>query len=158
MNMSTFIDLLEGEFEEAFQVKDKKSLHRTVLLLSENLVEKRDYASEQADLKSDVKIIAEKMGEGFARMDIRFEALQKQIDQRFEAVQNQMDQRFGAVQIQMDQRFEASQKQMGQRFDGVNRNHEDLQKQMNSRFNTNVTLMAIGFVVITVLMSLYNFF
>ena len=144
--MSAFIDLLEGEFEEAFQVKDKKSLHRTVLLLSENLVEKRDYAREQGDLKSDVKIIAEKMDEGFARMDIRFEALQNQVDQRFEAVQNQLDQRFGAVQNQLDQRFESAEKR-----------HKDMQIQMNSRFNTNVTLLSIGFVVITVLMSQYNF-
>ena len=38
--MDEMVEVLERELEEAFGVKDKKSLHRYVLLLTENIAGK----------------------------------------------------------------------------------------------------------------------
>ncbi len=92
--MEAIVEVLEQELEEAFEVKNKKSLHRYVLLLSENIVRKESYEKEQLEIKSDIRIMAEIVKQGFERMDKRFE----QVDKRFE----QVDKRFE----QVDKRFE----------------------------------------------------
>ena len=99
--MEAIAEVLEHELEDAFEVKNKKSLHRYVLLLTDNIVKKESYDKQQLEIKSDIKILAEVVKQGFERMDKRFEAVDRrfeQVDKRFE----QVDKRFEAV----DKRFE----------------------------------------------------
>ena len=81
--MEEYADILEHELESAVEVKDKHSLHRAVRLIAENTVGRREYDSGIGQLKSDVRLIAERM-----------ESMQTQMNQRFEAMQTQMDRRF----------------------------------------------------------------
>ena len=74
-------------------------------------------------------------------MATRFEA----IDRRFEVV----DRRFES----MDKRFEA----MDQRFVDSNQRLADTQRYMEKRFDTLQWMWAGGFLLVTVLMSLYQF-
>ncbi len=115
--MQPIIEVLEQELEEAFEVKNKKSLHRYIVLLTENIVKKESYEKEQLEIRHDIKTLAELMKQGFESMDRRFEALQQQMDKRFEAV----DKRFEILQHGMDKRFEALQHQMDKRFEDINR-------------------------------------
>ena len=78
--MEELSDILEQELENAVEVKDKNSLHRYVRLLVDNTVGKQRYESCIGELKSDVRLIAERIDQGFKRMDERFEA----VDKRFE--------------------------------------------------------------------------
>ena len=82
--MDAIIEILEQELEEAVEVKDKKSLHRYIVLLTENIVKKESYEKEQLEIKNEIKTLAELMKQGFESMDRRFEALQQQMDVRFE--------------------------------------------------------------------------
>ena len=70
----------------ALEVKDERSLHNYVLLLTESLVQRDEYMIEGGTIKSDIRSIAETMGEGFRRMDERFEG----VDKRFEELIGQM--------------------------------------------------------------------
>jgi len=100
-SMEAITEVLEHELEEAFEVKNKKSLHRYVLLLTDNIIKKESYEKQQLEIRSDIKILAEVVKQGFERMDKRFEAVDKRfetVDKRFETV----DKRFEAV----DKRFE----------------------------------------------------
>jgi len=99
--MEAITEVLEHELEEAFEVKNKKSLHRYVLLLTDNIIKKESYEKQQLEIRSDIKILAEVVKQGFERMDKRFEAVDKRfetVDKRFETV----DKRFETV----DKRFE----------------------------------------------------
>ena len=82
--MDAIIEILEQELEEAVEVKDKKSLHRYIVLLTENIVKKESYEKEQLEIKNEIKTLAELMKQGFESMDKRFESLQHQMDVRFE--------------------------------------------------------------------------
>ena len=73
--MEAIAEVLEHELEEAFEVKNKKSLHRYVLLLADNIIKKESYAKQQLEIKSDIKILAEVVEQGFERMDKRFESM-----------------------------------------------------------------------------------
>ena len=57
--MDAMMEVLEQELESAFEVKDKKSLHRYVLLLTENIVRKESYEKQQLETKNDIKLLAE---------------------------------------------------------------------------------------------------
>ena len=129
--MTSFVELLEGELQEAFEIKDQRSLHRYVMLLEQSLVSRTEYMQDSGSIKSDVALLAESMREGFKRMDERFAA----VDKRFEDLIGQMNSRFEMV----DKRF------------------EDLIGQMNSRFTMMFTFMTIGFTSLTVLISLFKF-
>jgi hypothetical protein len=92
--MDAMMEILEQELEGAFEVKDKKSLHRYIVLLTENIVKKESYDKEQYEIKSDIKILAELVKQGFERMDKRFEAVDKRfeaVDRRFEDVNSRFD-------------------------------------------------------------------
>lgn len=106
--MDAIAAVLEHELEEAFEVKNKKSLHRYVMLLADNIVKKENYEKDQSDVRSDIAILAENMKLGFERTDQRFE----EMNQRFEAMQIQMDRRFDAV----DKRFDAVDKRFSMMF------------------------------------------
>jgi len=112
--MEVIAEVLEHELEEAFEVKNKKSLHRYVLLLTDNIVKKESYEKQQLEIRSDIKILAEIVKQGFERMDKRFEA----VDKRFEAV----DKRFEAV----DKRFE----QVDTRFEQIESRLTELSRRM----------------------------
>lgn len=85
--MEVMAEILEHELEGAFEVKDKKSLHRYVALLTENIVKKESYEKEQQGIRSDIKELAQIVRLGFERMDERFEA----VDKRFEQVDKRFD-------------------------------------------------------------------
>ena len=92
--MDTIIEVLEQELEEAVEVKSKKSLHRYILLLTENIVKRETYQKEQLEIKNDIKTLTELMKQGFEQMEKRFESLQHQMDKRFEDMYHYMDKRF----------------------------------------------------------------
>ena len=125
--MDTMVEILEHELEEAFEVKSKKSLHRSVVILAENIVQKSVYEQNILEIKSDIKVLAEIMKQGFESMDKRFEA----VDKRFEDMYNYMNKRFEAV----DKRFE----------------------DMNKRFSMMFTFMNIGFSIIILITVLFKF-
>jgi len=129
--MEEYADILEHELESAVEVKDKHSLHRAVRLIAENTVGRREYDSGIGQLKSDVKLIAERMEQGFQRMDERFEAIQTQMDQRFEA---------------SDKRFEAMQTQMDRRFD-----------EAGAKTRLQTAFLGLGFTIVTTAVMLVNF-
>ncbi len=143
--MDAMVEVLEEELEGAFEVKDKKSLHRYVLLLTENIVKKENYEKQQFEIKSDIRTLAELIKQGFERMDKRFEA----VDKRFESLQIQMDKRFEAV----DKRFESLQIQMDKRFQAVDKRFED----MNKRFSMMFTFMNIGLGILIAITVLFKF-
>lgn len=159
--MEELANILERELKEAFQVKDPDSLHRSAQLIAERLVEQQTYDRDHAAILNELKELSSSMKRGFALMEERFAALQKQMDERFtaqdkhfEAMQKQMDARFEAVQKQMDVRFEAVQKQMDERFTAQNLRFED----MNKRFDSMQRLIGVGFTVLAVLIAGFNMF
>ena len=125
--MEEYADILEHELESAVEVKDKNSLHRAVRLIAEQTVGRREYDSGIGQLKSDVRLIAERMEQGFQRMDERFEA----VDKRFEAMQTQMDRRFD---------------DMNSRFD-----------DQSGKFRMLYIFLTLGFTIVTTAMMLVNF-
>ncbi len=139
--MSAIAEILEQELEEAVEVKNKKSLHRYIVLLTENIVRKENCDKDQNEIRSDIKILAEIVKQGFERMDKRFEA----IDRRFEAV----DKRFEAV----DKRFEDIYRYMDKRFEAVDKRFED----MNKKQSMMLTFMNLGFGIIILLTILFKF-
>ena len=132
--MEAMMEVLEQELEGAFEVKDKKSLHRYIVLLTENIVRKESYEKEQLEIRSDIKTLAEIVKQGFEYMEKRFET----VDKRFEDMQKYMDKRFEAV----DKRFES-----------VDKRFED----MNKKFSMMFTFMNIGFTIIVLLTVLFKF-
>ncbi len=77
------MQIMEHELFNAMEHKDKDALHRFVLLLHEQT----EKISEIDGIKSDIKIIAETMQQGFKQTEKRFEQIEKrfeQVDKRFE--------------------------------------------------------------------------
>ena len=92
--MNEIVEILEGELENAVEIKDRKSLHRYVVLMVDTVVGRKEYESSSqrmeaqlSGLRSDVALIAERMEQGFARMDERFSA----VDRRFEDMNKRFD-------------------------------------------------------------------
>ena len=139
LTIEALSQILEEELENAFEAKDKKSLHRYVLLLSQNMIHRDRHDREYHRLRSDIKEIALRIERMQERMDARFEA----IDKRFEIV----DKRFEDNQKTLDKRFEENQKFINVRFDSI-----------DQRFKMMLTFLSIGFATLALLMSLYNFF
>ena len=136
--MNQLAEMLEEELEGAFELKDKKSLHRYVVLLANNLVQKDAYDHNITELRSDIKVLAETMKQGFESIDKRFEDMYKYMDKRFEDMYKYMDKRFG---------------DMNKRFEDMNKRFED----MNKRFNMMFTFMNIGFGIIILITILFKF-
>ncbi|RKX81775.1 MAG: hypothetical protein DRP57_11335 [Spirochaetes bacterium] len=128
-DMTNIAQILEEELSEAFEVRNEKALKRYVSLLLESLMEKEKAENEFHELKSDLKIIAETMKEGFRLMEKRFEQIDRrfeQVDKRFEDMYHYMDKRFE----QVDKRFE----QVDKRFEQVDKRFEDMYHYMDKRF------------------------
>ena len=81
--MNNLAEILEQELEEAVEVKSKKSLHRYVVLLTENVIQKSAYQQNTNEPKSDVKVLAETMKVGFNSVDKRFEDMNKRFNMMF---------------------------------------------------------------------------
>ncbi len=103
LSMESFTEILEEELENSFEVKDRKALHRSVLILAEHVVSKEKHGYEYqalrddiAEVKSDVKVLAETMRQGFESIDKRF----VDFNQRFEDMNKRFEdvnQRFNMV-------------------------------------------------------------
>jgi AAA+ superfamily predicted ATPase len=151
MDMENLAEILEEELAEAFEVKNRKSLHRYVMLLTKQHVDQQTHDKQYQELRSDIKEVVRAMEQGFLRMDERFGALQKQMDERFGALQKQMDERFKSQERRfedMNRRFE----DMNYRFEDMNHRFED----MNNRFNGLQKLISIGFVVLAFIIAAFN--
>jgi flagellar capping protein FliD len=122
--------LLEEELSEAVEVKNPKSFHRFILLLTENLVEKQRHEEVTNEIRSDLKEVIIIMRERFEAVDKRFES----VDKRFESV----DKRFE----DMNKRFE----DMNNRFDG-----------MNKRFSGLQWAIGLGFTILAIMMTVYQY-
>ncbi|NOZ61969.1 MAG: hypothetical protein GXO74_09845 [Calditrichaeota bacterium] len=97
--MKDLAELLERELEGAFEVKDKKSLHRYVKLLTANIVDKGSYDQNMIEQKSDIRLLAETMKEGFKAIDKRFEDMQRYMDKRFEDMNKRFNMMFTFMNI-----------------------------------------------------------
>jgi hypothetical protein len=93
--MENYADILEHELESAVEVKDKSSLHRYIQLLVENTIGKPKYSSDMGELKSDVRLIAERIETMQKQMNERFEV----IDKRFETVDKRFDDMAGRFRM-----------------------------------------------------------
>ena len=97
--MEAMMEVLEQELEGAFEVKDKKSLHRYIVLLTENIVRKESYEKEQLEIRSDIKTLAEIVKQGFEHTDKRFEDIQRNMDKRFEDMNKKFSMMFTFMNI-----------------------------------------------------------
>jgi len=147
--MDAMVEVLEQELEGAFEVKDRKSLHRYVLLLTENIVRKESYEKQQLEIKSDIKILAESQKQGFELMAERFE----NIDRRFEDLINSINKRFE----QVDKRFEDLTNSINKRFEQVDKRFEDMFRYMDKRFedmNNRFTDMSKKFTMSSTILNI----
>ena len=125
--MKSIVSILEQELEGAVDIKDKDFLHRFITLMAESFAQKDEYMTDTGSMRSDIQILAESMKQNFERVDKRFEA----VDKRFEDMQLHMDRRFEAV----DKRFD----------------------DMNKRFTMMFSFVTISFVVLSTLVTVYQF-
>ncbi|MFP4066513.1 MAG: hypothetical protein ACLFS5_03360 [Spirochaetaceae bacterium] len=148
--MNDIVGLLESELEAAFQVKDRKSLHRYVVMMVDRFASReteqerfsqldRTMGQGFTELEEDVRSIAESMRAGFSRMDERFEAMDRRFEARFEA---------------MDRRFEEQNERFKARSDAVDKHFDDV----NKRFNMLVVLMSVFFTVLAGMMTTLRIF
>ena len=93
--MNHLAEILEHELEEAVEIKNKKSLHRYVILLADNVVQKSTYQQNTDEVKSDIKVLAETMKVGFQAVDKRFEDMNK----RFEDMNKRFNMMFTFMNI-----------------------------------------------------------
>ena len=70
--MESLAELLEQELEEAVEVKNRKSLHRYITLLSEGLAHRERNEREHSEFRETFIRIDTRIEEGFKRMDERF--------------------------------------------------------------------------------------
>ena len=82
--MESLADILEQELEEAVEVKNKRSLHRYITLLTENLVRQDRNEREHSEFREAIIRNDTRIEEGFKRMDQRFESMQSSMDKRFD--------------------------------------------------------------------------
>ena len=152
--MSDIVDLLEHELEEAFEVKDRKSMHRYVVLMVDRFAFRASQEQAHERIHSEIRDLTAEMKAGFERMDARFAANDRRfeaMDQRFEDMNQSFEARFAAVDKRFDdvnKRFEAVDK----RFEDVNRRFED----MNKRFNTLVALHSVTFTILAALITVFG--
>ena len=176
MTVESLADILEQDLEEAVEVKNKKSLHRYITLLTENIVRKDRYEREHTEFREVFLQIGTRIEEGFRRMDEHFGFMDKrfthvekrfeQVDKRFEQVEKkfeQVDKRFEQVEKrfeqvekrfeQSDKRFESMQADMNRRFEKVDERFES----MDVRFNRVTAFLTAGFAFLAVLITVFRF-
>lgn len=105
-----------------------------------------------ATIEQELKDQRELMAVRFEAVDRRFEEMGKRSDERFDEMGKRSDERFAAVSVRfedMNKRFE----DMNQRFEDMNKRFED----MNKRFGSMQWLVGGAFVVIGVMMTVFEF-
>ena len=151
MTVDSLATVLEQELEGAVDVKDKKSLHRYILLLTENLVKEDRFERDIGEIKSDVRVIAESMRQGFANMDRRFEDMNGRFDdvnKRFDDVNNRFE--------DVNSRFE----DVNSRFEDVNKRFDDVNKRFDEngkRTTTMFTYLNIVLGILVLITVLFKF-
>ncbi len=129
--MNNLAEILEEELEEAVEVKNKKSLHRYITLLTQNLAERQAVDRQLVEINNKIEILTRTMKVGFENMEKRFTDLIHYIDKRFEDMQKYMNKRFEDMQKYMDRRFEDMHKYMDKRFEDMNKRFVDMNKKIN---------------------------
>ena len=156
--MESIAEILEQELENAVEVKDQKALHRYILLLTESVVSRENYKKDVTELKSEIRLLAETMKQGFASMDKRFEDVNSRfgdINTRFEDFNRRFD--------DVNQRFEDVNKRfddVNQRFEDVNKRFEDVNQRFNDmdrRFTMMFAFMNIGFTILILITVIFKF-
>ena len=140
--MVDFARILEEELEEAVEVKNRKSLHRYITLLTENIAMKEENRMEHNEFQQEL-----------IKIDGRFNQMIIEVREGF----NRMDQRFESMQTNMNQRFEAIQTNTDKRFEASDNRFELLECQFNKRFSMMFSFITIGFVVLATMMSVFQF-
>lgn len=97
--MNNLAEILEHELEQAVEVKNRQSLHRYVVLLAENIVRKSDYEKSVIENRSEIRLLAETMKEGFKAVDKRFEDMYKYMDKRFEDMNKRFNMMFTFMNV-----------------------------------------------------------
>ena len=164
--MSDLARKIQEELKLAFAVRDEEALGRAARTIAD--------AAFTADLRSDVRLIAERMEVGFAhvdqriaQIDKRFEEILYYMDKRFEQVEKrfeQVDKRFEQVDKrfeQVDKRFEDTLHTMDKRFETVRQSTDtrfaELHAGLVNQFNTMRWVGSLGFTLLAVLISIYQF-
>ncbi len=70
--MNNFATLLESEMKQAILKQDENAIKRVSLIVAEKIEKVEDIEETQADIRSDIKVIAEVMKKGFEDMNRRF--------------------------------------------------------------------------------------
>ena len=146
--MASFAEVLEQELEEAVEIKSKKSLPRYILLLADNLVRENRFERNIGELKSEVRVIAESMKQGFAHMDRRFEDMNQSMSRHFDDVNRRFE--------DVNRRFE----DVNERFEDVNKRFDDNNVRfgdINKRFSVMFTYMNIALSILVVITVLFKF-
>jgi hypothetical protein len=81
--MESLADILESDLTEAVEVKNPRSLHRYITLLTDNLVQQRSNDREHSEFREAIIRIDTRIEEGFRRMDERFAAVDKRFSMMF---------------------------------------------------------------------------
>ena len=81
--MESLADILESDLTEAVEVKNPRSLHRYITLLTENLVQRRSNDQEHSEFREAIIRIDTRIEEGFRRMDDRFVAVDRRFSMMF---------------------------------------------------------------------------
>ena len=149
LSMEQLSELLRTELEEAVEVKNSQALRRFTILLSENIVSKREYDRDYGGLRGDIRVLTE-------TMDRRFDDLIHQMDKRFDEVNT----RFEDVNARFEDvnaRFE----DQSRRFEDQNRRFEDMNgrfNESNHKFNLFMTLISISLGIIMAILAYGTFF
>ena len=170
--MSDIVDLLEHELEEAFEVKDRKSMHRYVVLMVDRFAFRASQEQAHERIHSEIRDLTAEMKAGFERMDARFAANDRRfeamdqrfeaMDQRFEDMNQRFEARFAAIDKrfeEMHQSFEARFAAVDKRFEAVDKRFEDVNRRfedMNKRFNTLVALHSVTFTILAALITVFG--
>ena len=135
--MALLIDLYEALKETAGEEKARRAI--------ENLEAHIKEIKEEQATKDDIKLLIEQMNLRFEEVNQRFE----EVNRRFE----EMDRRFEAI----DRKFEV----IDRRFEVIDRRFEEIDRRfevVEKRLNFIQWFIALGFTLITVIMTLYRFF
>ena len=120
-----------------------------------------------ATIEQELKDQRELMAVRFDAMDRRFEETNARLTERFDAMDRRFDdmgkradERFAEMGKRSDERFEEMGKRSDERFAAVNVRFEDMNKRfedMNKRFDSMQWLVGGAFVVLGVLMTVFEF-
>ncbi len=92
--MKNLAELLESELENAFEVKNKKSLHNYVSILVNSILEREEINKRFLQISNEIKLLSETVKLGFENVNRRFEDMNKRFEdmnKRFEDMNKRFD-------------------------------------------------------------------